>query len=719
MRLRRHPPPANPNPPGGAEDLAALAWSERRYREIAEQAFELLMIVDDARTVRWANRAFERVLGFASEDIVGHDFLEFVEEQDRIGLLDTIMALRVGPASARGTADFHVRDAGGSWHWMETCATDMSNDPTIGGFVVALRDATERIAVQRELEASEERYKTLVERAQDGIYTAELDGTLTSVNGGAERLTGYSREQLVGMSVFDLIAPEDRQRAQALVERSSDGHDETAELQLVASDGRRVFIEVRGRTVAANGGSAHIEGIVRDTTERHRLESELRREATHDALTDLPNRTLFFDRLNQALARATRGNEDVAVMLLDVDDFKLINDTLGHRSGDELLVELARRLRGLLRAGETVARLGGDEFALVAEEMDSDAAVKSLAQRVVSVFLEPFSIAGSRRRLTGSLGVAVGGAGVRPTDMLRDADTALYRAKATEKGGFATFDSELRKALLKREALGRALEEALSRGAITVHYQPIVSLASGEIIAVEALVRWHHRLWGWVPPSELVPLAEERGLIVSLGREVLQSASAALRDWRAAYPGALPAGLSINVSGRELARADFSGWVADTLAERGLRPQDLALELTETALAGERRAGFDANLAALTELGIGLIVDDFGTGRSSLAALRSCPLTAVKIDGCFVREITALGDPAPITRAIVGLGSALGLTVIAEGVETAVQREYLRTLGCDAAQGYLFAPPLPAREISALLAEVTPLAVEPRATARG
>jgi diguanylate cyclase (GGDEF)-like protein/PAS domain S-box-containing protein len=666
---------------------------------MADQAFELLMVVDGARAVRWANAAFQRMLGYTPEALIGLDFLELVHREDAARPLATIGRLG-GQPGAHGTADFRVRAADGSWRLMETSATNLLTDPAIGGFVVALRDVTERVEVMRELEVSEERYSALVERAQDGIYTADRTGRLTSVNPGAERLTGYRRDELLGMNILDLIAPEERAAAQALLQRSPPGTDAMAELQLIAKGGRRVFIEVRGRVVASSGEPGHIEGIVRDTTERHRLEHELRHEATHDTLTGLPNRALFFDRLTQALSRSSRSRGRVVVMLLDVDDFKLVNDSLGHAAGDELLVELSRRLRALLRGGETVARLGGDEFALVAEGMTTEHEIEALAKRVIAGFATPFAIGDTRRRLTCSLGIAVASR-AEPSDLLRDADTAMYRVKATNRGGYAFFDAELRTRLLRRLELARGLEDALARDSLEVHYQPIVSVAGGEVLAVEALVRWQHPQWGWVAPSEFVPLAEEHGLIVALGRMVLDKATRALAQWREVAPGALPLGVFVNVSQRELSRSDFVTNVHRTLRERNLEPSDLAFELTERILVEESDTVFRANVDSLIRSGISL--DDFGTGFSSLASLKLFPLMAIKIDRYFIGMIESPRDRAEITRAVVGLGRALGLMVIAEGVESDVQFDYQRRLGCDGVQGFFLARPKPASEIAPML----------------
>ncbi len=682
--------------------------SERRFRAIVEQAFEMLVIVDGERIVQWANAACERVLGYTPRSLVGRDISRLVHEEDVPPLVETIGRLSAA-AGAAGTANFRMRAMDGSWHWMETSATNLSHEPSVGGLVVVLRDVTEQRQVDGLLRASEARYSDLVEHALDAIYTATPDGNFTRVNRAAEQLSGFSRAELLRMNFFDLIAPEEREQVRGvLARRFAGGRDETVKVQLVAKDGRRVFVEVVGRLVEEDGKPGHLEGIARDATERHLLEDRLRHQVLHDELTGLPNRTLLLDRLGQALARGTRSGFEIAVMLLDVDDFKLVNDSLGHAVGDQLLVELARRL-DVLRGGETVARLGGDEFAFVAEGLRSEHDVVGFAERLQSVFVEPFAVAGTTRHMTGSLGIALTGGGASSDDLLRDADMAMYRVKATGKNGFEFFDDALRAQLLRQVALRSALESVLRERSLELFYQPIVSLADGRILAVEALVRWQDPQWGWVQPGEFIPLAEANGLIVPLGRYVLDEAVRQTAQWRKQNPETLPLGVFVNVSPRELSEPSFVSFVTETLVEHGLTASDIAFELTERVFIDERNHTLNKNLADLAKAGIRIVLDDFGTGYSALASLNRFPLAALKIDRFFIRTIRTGGDDDPITRAIISLGKTLHMAVIAEGVETEVQLDCLRRLGCDAAQGFLLARPQPPDRISYLLFEDTRL----------
>ena len=677
--------------------------SEGRFRAIAEQSSDLMMIANRERVVQWANAAVERVLGYLPESLVGTNIFPLFHPDDVSALAETTRRLSEVPGMA-GTVDVRMRAADGSWHWMETSARNLLDDPTVRGLVVSFRDVTDQRVAEAALRASEARYADLFEHARDAVFMADLDARLLSVNLAVEQLTGYSRAELLEMNVFDLIAPEDQVRARAsLGQRLAGGTNEVVEVQLLAKDGSRVFVETDARVVTADDGSGLMAGIAHDTTERHVLEDRLHHQVLQDALTELPNRTLLHDRLDQALARRERDRSQVAVMLLDIDGFKSVNDSRGHAAGDELLIEIARRLRSVVRAGETVARLGGDEFALVVEGIGVRDEIVALAERVQSAFAEPFTLGETTQHMTASLGVAATCGGAESADLLRDADTAMYRAKARARGGTEFFAPRLRTELLRRVALSTALETAVRDGELEVRYQPIVSITDGRILALEALVRWLHPMWGWVQPDEFIPLAEENGMIVALGRYVLGAVASQIAQWRREQPGTLPLGVFINASPQELSSPEFVPFVAETLRGHGLTNSDIAVELTERAFISQTNRTLTTNLAELTEIGVHIVLDDFGTGYSALASLQRFPLAALKIDRAFIQSIRTPDDQAPIASAIIGLGKSLGMMVIAEGVEDQVQLDYLQRLGCDAAQGFLLARPQQASEVSTLI----------------
>jgi len=569
-------------------------------------------------------------------------------------------------------------------------------------------------ATQRELVATlaaahavdTERYRRLLDRSRDLIITMDMSGIVGAANPAVERILGVSAEQLVGTNMVDFIAAGDLERAGSVFARIEAGEEVVnVELEHIAKDGHRVFLGMSAYPITGDGQIVGMEGIARNVTEQHELQDELTHQAFHDSLTGLPNRALFFDRVDQALARSERDRSQVAVLLLDLDGFKSVNDSLGHAAGDILLVEIAGRLRSVIRAGETVARLGGDEFAMVVDGVGVRGEVVALAERVQAVFDEPFAIGDAEQQITVSLGIAISRAGerVEAGALLRDADTAMYRAKARAKGGIEFFAPRLRTELLRPIALKTALETAIRDGELEVRYQPIVSIADGRILALEALVRWLHPMWGWVQPDEFIPLAEENGTIVALGRYVLGEVASQIAQWRREQPGTLPLGVFINASPQELSSPEFVPFVAETLGGHGLTNADIALELTERAFISEINRTLTKNLAELTEIGVHIVLDDFGTGYSALASLQRFPLAALKIDRAFIQSIRTPDDQTPIASAIIGLGKSLGMMVIAEGVEHQVQLDYLRRLGCDATQGFLLARPQPANEVSSLL----------------
>jgi diguanylate cyclase (GGDEF)-like protein len=468
-------------------------------------------------------------------------------------------------------------------------------------------------------------------------------------------------------------------------------------------------VEASARPVEVDGQLVGVEGIARDVTERHALQETLVHQALHDPLTGLPNRTLFVDRLGQALARAKRHSSRVAVLLLDLDNFKLINDSLGHVVGDELLVAVARRLSRGLRASESATRLGGDEFAFTVEDVNTETELAAVAIRILSALAEPLAVDDRVAHVTASLGIALAEPGDDTISLLRNADIAMYQAKTEHGGGFDFFDRTMRGRMLRELELGAALKDALQAGELAVHYQPIVSLRDGQLLAIEALTRWPHPQWGWVHPTEFIPLAERNGMIIPLGTWLLAQTATQAATWRKRYPDALPLGVFVNISPRQLSQPNFIPLLTETLADHDANPSDIGIEITEHVFIPPATQ-LDENLAALTQMGIRLSLDDFGTGYSALSSLMRFPLAALKIDRSFIRDISRNTDTHPITTAAISLAHGQHLLAIAEGVETEEQARRLRQLGCDAAQGYYFARPQPANKLTAVLETHLPAA---------
>ncbi|HLY48268.1 MAG TPA: EAL domain-containing protein [Solirubrobacteraceae bacterium] len=452
-----------------------------------------------------------------------------------------------------------------------------------------------------------------------------------------------------------------------------------------------------------------VANVLADALARQATEDEIRHRALHDSLTGLPNRVLFLDRLEQALTRLRRGRSLAAVMFLDLDRFKVVNDSLGHHAGDEILTAVAPRLKQALRATDTVARFGGDEFGILLEDISSELAATQTAEKIAAVFARPFVLGTAEHFVTASLGIAIARGGERADELVRDADTAMYRAKEGGRARYELFDDELRARAVGRLRMETELRRALERRELWLEYQPVVSLGDESIVSVEALLRWQHPERGLIPPAEFVPVAEETGLIESIGSWVLDEACRQAAHWSAAMPDRLPVAISINLSAVQIANATLPDTVRMAMRAADLDPATLRLEITESVLIGET-ARLTETLTSLRKLGVQLVLDDFGTGYSALGYLTRLPLDALKIDRAFVAGLGHDPQDTSITEAIIAMARALSLPVICEGVETEMQLAELRRMGCHQVQGYYFSRPVDARAITSMLVHGAPWA---------
>jgi diguanylate cyclase (GGDEF)-like protein/PAS domain S-box-containing protein len=548
---------------------------------------------------------------------------------------------------------------------------------------------------------SAERFRSLVQNSSDVIALLEPDLTIRYHTPSVEHVLGYHEDELVGTRLTDLVEGADAERLRGFYVDvcSTPSTPMPRDLPLRSRDGSVVRLESVFNNLLEDPNVAGVVVTARDVTERRKLEAELEHQAFHDSLTGLANRALFANRVTHALERGVRRHNLFAVLLIDLDDFKTVNDSLGHAAGDDLLVLVARRLESCLRPEDTCARLGGDEFAILVESIASPEAVIVVARRVLDAIGEPLRVLGSDVVVNGSVGIALGSGEQSASEILRSADLAMYSAKNDGKSRFALYEPSMHERVLERLALKADLQRSVVEEEFEVHYQPIVALQTGVVAAIEALVRWRHPDRGLVLPDDFVPLAEETGLILPLGRFVLATACRDVRRWRT--DGFRDLGVSVNISAKQLASPTLSSEVAAALRENELEPSVLTLEITESTLLDSHSVS--ARLAELKALGVLIAIDDFGTGYSSLNYLRRFPVDVLKIAKPFVDRIGVDPEQERLADAILRLGATLGLDTVAEGIEEAGQRERLRRLNCRYGQGFFFSPPLPALELDAVL----------------
>ncbi|ATQ79145.1 diguanylate cyclase [Massilia violaceinigra] len=560
-------------------------------------------------------------------------------------------------------------------------------------------DVSERKRGEDELR----RFRTAMDCTDDAIFLVNCTSMrFVELNAAASRMLGYSREELLGMGPCDITAESTWPEMALLYERlmANSGSSLSDEMALIRKDGSQVQVEFH-RQALASGPDWIIVAVVRDISERKEAALRLQYQAHHDGLTGLPNRTLFYDTLTRTLHQATQHDWTVAVLFLDLDNFKTVNDTLGHGVGDDLLVQFANRLLGCVRARDTVGRLGGDEFGVILVMQDELNDAAGVAGKIREVLRVPFVLGQHELNVTASIGITMHPLDAsQPDELIKYADTAMYRAKQAGRDTFRFFTAQMNVEVLARLDLEKALRRAFENGEFVLHYQPKVALDSGCVAGLEALLRWERPGYGLIGPDMFIASLEETGLILKVGSWVIDEACRQIGQWLRSPVG--PMQVSVNVAGRQLAEGDVDGDVIAALERHGVPPELLELELTESSLM----VNTERTIKTLKDLkwhGVQISIDDFGTGYSSLAYLRRFPIDKLKIDIAFIREVTSNPDDAAIVQAILGMAHSLKLHVIAEGVETAAQLAFLKRNRCDQVQGYFFSRPLALPELEALL----------------
>lgn len=545
----------------------------------------------------------------------------------------------------------------------------------------------------------------ILETAADAILMFDEEGKIVLCNYSAERLFGYFREEILNNNIinfFQFNANLPKKISKVLFFLENIDTSAVAELKAITKDKTLLPVELSASSIELTKGQFHIL-IIRDVTERKRLEAQLAYQATHDALTGLPNRLLLLDRLQQAILSAEREKKLVAVVFFDLDRFKMINDSHGHDIGDALLKEVAQRIKKVIRKSDTFARMGGDEFVIVLRSLADEKACLPVLQKIMACIARPFYINDLEINTSTSIGVSVFPEGGRMAEvLLKNADAAMYRSKDLGRNTFNFFNKNMNERLQKRLELESFLYKALKNQEFFLHYQPIYSLRTKKIVGVEALIRWQHPKLGLVPPQQFIPLAEEIGLILPLGEWVIQQACKQMRKWH--NQGYNDLHISINVSAHQLKRTSIVHTIQRTCETTKIAPQFINIELTESSILEDIESA-QRILKALKELGVNLVIDDFGTGYSSLTYLQKFPVGFIKIDRSFINYITDKSEDVAIVLSIISMAHSLGLKVVAEGIENPEQADFLAKYHCDMVQGFYFCYPLPADQISLILAE--------------
>lgn len=674
---------------------------------------DAVVATDKQGRITFLNPQAEQLTGWQQPDAVGQELgrvFTILNEQRREITEQLITAAVAGADVSPFIQNVRLRTREGNEIPIENSIAPIKDTKEqISGMVLVLRDITEQRQAAEALRLSEERYALAAQAANDGLWDWDLQTNCAYLSPRWKALLGYQEQELSHHphEWFQRIHEEDQPVVKSALSLHLEGLSEHFECEhrMRHKDGDYRWMLTRGLAQAdAHGKRTRLVGSQADITERKLAEQQLLHDAFHDGLTGLPNRALFLDRLNLAIARTKRhADYHFTVMFLDLDRFKVINDSLGHTTGDHLLMCAANRLQSVIRAGDTIARLGGDEFTVLLEDLTDGAEITGVAERIQECLGQPFQLGEHEVYTSASIGIVAAASHYdHAEDILRDADTAMYRAKAAGKARYEIFEQTMYTRAVSQMQIETDLRQAVERNEFLLYYQPILTLEDETIRGFEALLRWQHPTLGLVPPNDFIPLAEETGLILLIGRWVLREACQQIRCWQEMFPQHPPLHISVNVSAKQLLEADLVEYIQQVLSETGVAPSCLKLEITESSLI-EKVDRVRGTLEKLRGQQLDISIDDFGTGYSSLSYLRNFPISTLKIDRAFINSITADPETTGFARTIITLARTLNLSVVAEGIETPEQAAQLKVIACDYGQGYLFSKPLCAAQITALL----------------
>ena len=690
-------------------EFLEITEREERFRQIAENVREVFFVIS-AKTdeILYISPTYEKVWGRTCQSLYEdpQSWLFAIHPEDSFKALATIETqFRTGDDFEE---EYRIIRPDESICWVRVRAFPVRDAMgKVNRFVGIAEDITKRKEAEDALKESEEQFRLTFEMAPIGMAVSTLNSKLKRVNQALCDFLGYSESELLGVSFAQISHPEDWQIHHNLEQKLIEGEelDFQVEQRFIARDGRIVDTLLKVVVIRdAEGEPLHFNNQIVDISDRKSMEKQLLHDALHDALTGLPNRALFMDRLQQQLKKSqNQQNYLFAVLFLDLDRFKVVNDSVGHLVGDKLLIEIARRLENSIAPTDTVARLGGDEFTILLEDISSKTEATLVAESIYQTLSFPFNIEGYELFTTASIGIALSSVGYeKPEDILRDADLTMYSAKEHGKARYEVFDNSLRDRALLRLELETDLRRAIERKEFEVYYQPITSLKLGTLSGFEALARWKHPTKGYISPVDFIPICEETGSIVPLGNWLLKEACQTVRNWQLKYPEHPAIRISVNVSGLQFHESRLIESVENVLEETGLEGKFLKLEITESTLIDNMETVTDIILK-LREKQIQFSIDDFGTGYSSLSYLHRFPVDTIKIDRSFVSQMQA-DDNSAIVKAIIALAHMLNMDVIAEGIETSSQLAQLRLLQCEYGQGFFFSKPLDKERAEALIA---------------
>ncbi len=682
----------------------AIRKGEEKYRTILETIPDVYYEVDLAGNLTFFNDNIVFVIGYSKEELTGMNYRAYTDKDAAKTVLQAFNKVYTTGEPVK-EIDWPITRKDGTKIYIDQSVSlikDLTGKPI--GFRGIIRDITERKEAEEKIRLGEEKYRTILESIQEGYFEVDLTGRITFCNDSMARLTGRSKEELMGMNYKQLTRKEtSREIFHAFNNVYKTGEpSKTFDWQIIRKDGAELFIETSiSLQNDSTGNPIGFKGMIRDVTERKQTEQQIKHMATHDALTGLPNRLMFNQLLNQAIRSAQRHQQQLAVFFVDLDRFKIINDSLGHDAGDLLLKEIARRFRGSLRAVDVVGRLGGDEFVVLVEQVEALSQIEFVAHNIISSAMKPVMLLGEECRVTASIGISI-----YPKDgqdeeaLMKNADIAMYFAKEAGKNNYQFYSKDIQSQSTERLSIETNIRLALERKEFSLQYQARLDCKTGMITGVEALLRWKNPSLGSVTPTQFIPVVEETGLIVPIGRWVMKTACDQNVAWQ--RQGLPPVCMAVNLSLRQLMDDKLLDDIKTALDDSGMTPNLLELEITESVIM-HNPACLIAILNDIKKLGVRIAIDDFGTAYTSLAQIKSIPIDTLMVDRSFIRNLPQDSDHRAITDAIIAMGKTLSLTVVAEGVETQAQEDFLRDHICDEMQGFYFSKPIDPDQFSGLL----------------